>query len=226
MARKTSNRSKSKDKPRASARKKAAPRAKKQPHGIIRTLRDKIIAYSEGQSISNRKLLEFMSEFLAVEKGGIQLYTAAAKRSTDPEIKGVYENFLSQTENHARILTEAIEELGGDPSYMSPGAVAQEKLAKAMLSLEVPKELRELKDAELLLLAETKDHMDWEFLDKISSKVEQSTRELLRGIVSQVEDEEDEHLEFAKKAVEKLALRVATSASKSAQSAQSIRRAA
>jgi rubrerythrin len=166
------------------------------------------------QIISTPVLLEFLSEFLAVEQGGIRLYTIALGRSTDSELQIAYKSYLAQTRNHERVLTEAIEKLQGDPSQKSPGALAQEKLVETLLNAEIPRELRELKDAENLLLAETKDHQDWAFLKRISAQVEDEAKVVLSEMVGQIEDEEDEHLSFARKTVEKLSLRVAIAKSK------------
>jgi len=163
-------------------------------------------ATSISDPVSMDKLMDFLSEFLAVEKGGTRLYRAAAGRSTDPEIRDTYLKYLRQTERHAELLTDAISRIGGDPKFISKGASVQMKRAKSMLELEVPPELRELADAENILLAETKDHKDWEFLDAIGSKIpDDDARDVISEIVDEVEDEEDEHLEFAKKAVDKLA---------------------
>jgi rubrerythrin len=195
-------------KSRPTTRRKAlAPVKVRSGRGIMDRLRERIALATE--SISNERVLELLSEGLAVEKGGTQLYELAFERSTDPEHRKKYKMYLMQTHRHARLLSGAIRKLGGDPRYKSPGAMAQERLVEAMLEIDVPAELRELKDAEHLLLAETKDHMDWEFLKKITARVESDTRAILTDIVSQVEDEEDEHLEFARKAVEKLSLEVA-----------------
>lgn len=152
------------------------------------------------------RLMDFLSEFLAVEKGGAELYQEAAERSSDPELRGIYERFLRQTQRHAILLSDAIVRLGGDPGFLSPGAEIQVQRVQSMLDLEVPPELRELQDAENLLLAETKDHADWEFLDAICSRIPDVLgRAVIRRIVDEVEDEEDEHLKFAQDAVAKLA---------------------
>jgi rubrerythrin len=197
--------------PRIKKESTAVKRKREKNFGLIASIRNRLINSVRAVEISNETLLDFLSEFLTVEKGGIELYSTAFSRSTDPEIKEMYKNFLSQTKNHARLLTDTIERLGGDPSYMSPGAIGQKAMAKTMLSQEFPPELRELKDAENLLIAETKDHMDWEFLKKIASSVQDEAKNLLYEMVGQIESEEEEHLSFAKKAVEKLSLRAAKS---------------
>jgi rubrerythrin len=166
--------------------------------------------FGESPKINKPTLLEFLSEFLAVEKGGIELYTGAWARSTDPEIKRTFDEFLTQTKRHAELLTRVILEIGGDPEFISPGAKLQEARTQSMLKLEVPNHLRELADAENLLLAETKDHADWSFLKSISPSIrDDKERAAVEAIVGEVEQEEDMHLKFAKKAVDRLAHKLA-----------------
>jgi rubrerythrin len=181
-------------------RNKASEIAAELGSGIMRTFE------SLTESVSRDSLLEFLSEFLAVEQGGMELYIGARDHATHEENREMYKMYLEQTRKHAELLTGAIRKLGGDPKYVSPCARIQQHRAKAMMGLQVPDNLREIVDAENLLLAETKDHADWEFLDSISYKLDDEfSREVIQEIVSQVEDQEDEHLKFAGKAVERLA---------------------
>lgn len=187
--------------------KKSAKKAASKPEGaiaIVVKLAKKVLEPSD--PVSMEKLMEFLSEFLAVEHGGMHLYRAAADNSRDPELRETYLEYLRQTERHAELLIYAITRLGGDPSFVSPGAEVQTQRANSMLELDVPPALRELQDAESLLLAETKDHADWEFLGSIASKIpDENARSVIQEIVDEVEDQEDEHLKFAQKAVERLA---------------------
>jgi hypothetical protein len=44
------------------------------------------------------------------------------------------------------------------------------------------------------VLAETKDHLDWELIGMLASKAKGETAEALREAHKEVEDQEDEHL--------------------------------
>jgi hypothetical protein len=48
------------------------------------------------------------------------------------------------------------------------------------------------------VLAETKDHLDWELLGKCADKATGKARDALAAAVEQVEDQEDEHLYHTK----------------------------
>jgi len=51
---------------------------------------------------------------------------------------------------------------------------------------------------ECVVLAETKDHLDWELLGKCAEKMTGPQGKILKEACEQVEDEEDEHLYHTK----------------------------
>ena len=124
-------------------------------------------------------LLDMLSEFLMVEQGGLQLYRTALARCTNSELKSRYTEFLQETSHHREVLVDLIQELGGDPSYISPTArVAQFKASKLLEAAVVIDGLSqpeiELSDLENVLLAETKDHADWSLLEQMAEQTGKS----------------------------------------------------
>jgi hypothetical protein len=64
---------------------------------------------------------------------------------------------------------------------------------------ESPQSL-ELNAIENIILAETKDHADWELLGKIARQSnDERIRDILKPPVSEVEPEEDEHLNWTRR---------------------------
>jgi hypothetical protein len=57
-----------------------------------------------------------------------------------------------------------------------------------------PPEAAEIVAAECVVIAETKDHQNWELLGQCAEKAIGPLRKQLEAAVAQVEDEEDEHL--------------------------------
>jgi len=57
-----------------------------------------------------------------------------------------------------------------------------------------PREAAQLVAAECVVLAETKDHLDWELIGELSKALEGEQQELVREAYERIEDEEDEHL--------------------------------
>jgi rubrerythrin len=170
---------------------------------------EKIGDYLTSTKISREILRDKLSEFLAVERGGSALYAAAFRLVFDREVSSRFKVFREQTRKHESILLGVIEALGMDGDYLSPGAkIAQQKavaLVKTMTYRGLTARTAELNAIENIVLAETKDHADWEFLGKIARQCEdRKLREVLQPAVSEVEPQEDEHLNWTKQQLARL----------------------
>lgn len=60
------------------------------------------------------------------------------------------------------------------------------------------REAAELVACECVLLAETKDHSNWELLSKCAEKAKGDEKKALTAACEEVEDEEDEHIYHSK----------------------------
>jgi rubrerythrin len=153
--------------------------------------------------MNNEVLLDKLSEFLMVEQCGWQLYRVVESRTSDKELQARYQEFGQETDRHRTILTRLIEDLGGDPDYVSPTArLAQAKsealLASALVSGPLSEAERETSDLENVLLAETKDHADWELLGQLAEQLANGkARKAIEAAVAEVGPQEDEHLGWA-----------------------------
>jgi rubrerythrin len=153
--------------------------------------------------VNNEVLLDKLSEFLMVEQCGWQLYRVVGERTTDPELQARYQEFGQETDRHRTILTGLIRDLGGDSDYVSPTArLAQLKsealLASALVSGPLSEAEREADDLENVLLAETKDHADWELLGQLVDQLPNGkARMAIEAAVAEVGPQEDEHLGWA-----------------------------
>jgi hypothetical protein len=69
-------------------------------------------------------------------------------------------------------------------------------LVKAMeMALEAGRpEAAQIVACECVVLAETKDHLDWELIHEVSEKSKGDQREALKAAYEEVEEQEDEHL--------------------------------
>jgi hypothetical protein len=59
-------------------------------------------------------------------------------------------------------------------------------------------EAAELVACECVVLAETKDHADWELISKVAEKSSGKQKAALQAAADEVEDQEDEHLYHSK----------------------------
>jgi rubrerythrin len=83
---------------------------------------EKAEGYVSSATISMEMLRDKLSEFLAVERGGLKLYDEAIKIVTDSQVSKKFEVFRDQTRKHETILMRVMEQLGIDPAYLSPAA--------------------------------------------------------------------------------------------------------
>jgi rubrerythrin len=166
--------------------------------------------YLSSARISHDVLRDKLSEFLAVEKGGLKLYELALQIVTDPVVSEKFREFREQTRKHETILIKVINTLGWDPEYVSPAAKVAEQKATALQDTMVntdglPSHAIELNAIENIVLAETKDHADWELLGKIARQSDdEKLRSVLKPAVAEVEPEEDEHLNWSKEQLARL----------------------
>jgi rubrerythrin len=150
--------------------------------------------------MNEEQMQELLYQALQTEMGGVQVYETALRCVQNEELKEEWEEYLEQTEAHVEIVQEIFSKLGLDPERETPGrAVVRhlgESLVKAMeMALESgPPEAAELVAAECVVLAETKDHLDWELIGMLAGKAKGDTAQALREAYQKVEEQEDEHL--------------------------------
>ena len=160
-------------------------------------------------------LKDFLSEMLAVEKGGVKLYEKALSELEHPELEQKLTDFLRQTERHVELCTEMLEAAAGDSNYQSPGAEAADHKAEGLLSTQVPPELTDLNNIENLVLAETKDHWDWEMLASVAPKIgDPELKRMASKAIREVRKQEQAHLNWNEQTLTKLALEIATQRSR------------
>ena len=150
--------------------------------------------------MKKEQLQELLYQALETEMGGVQVYTTALRCVVNEELKKEWEEYLEQTQNHERIVLEVFEKLGLDPKTETDGRKVVrhigESLVKAMemaISAGNPA-AAQLVAGECIVLAETKDHMNWELIGQLAMDAKGSEAKALKEAYDQVEDEEDEHL--------------------------------
>jgi rubrerythrin len=144
--------------------------------------------------------MDLLYQALETEKGGVQIYSTALRCANNADLKEEWNEYLEQTRTHVQVLTGILGKLGLDPDAETPGRKVVRyigtSLVKAMeLALRcADPNAAEIVAAECVVLAETKDHLNWELIGELIKNVDPSEAALLRPAYEQVEDEEDEHL--------------------------------
>jgi len=150
--------------------------------------------------MKQEQVTELLYQALETEKGGIQVYKTAIRCAQNSDLKEEWTEYLEQTENHERILTDVCTAFGLDPETETPGRKVVrhigQSLVKAMeMALQSgPPEAAELVAAECVVLAESKDHLNWELIGQCVEKLSGAQKKALKDAHKEVEEQEDEHL--------------------------------
>ena len=150
------------------------------------------------------QLKELLLQSLEHEKGGVLVYRTALECVINEDLEEEWEEYLEQTENHVEVLTSVCKALGLDPGERTPGCQVVQHVGKSLvqamkmaLAAGNP-EAAELVACECVVLAETKDHSDWELIGACAKAYDDEAGSILRAAYEEIEDEEDEHLYHTK----------------------------
>ncbi len=149
----------------------------------------------------NDQVVELLLQSLAHEKGGVQVYETALKCAVNDDLRGEWDKYLEETTHHVEVLTELCTVVGIDPNAQTPGVSVVTHLGKSLvkameMALQAGKPAAaELVACECVVLAETKDHLDWELIGKCAKGVlKGEAAAAFKKAYEEIEDQEDEHL--------------------------------
>jgi rubrerythrin len=147
---------------------------------------------------------ELLLQALETERGGIQVYTAAIKAAQNADLKKEWQEYLDETRTHEEVLTRVFGELGLDTEEQSPGRMIVSHHGKSLVAAiemamrEADPAAAELVAAECVVLAETKDHQNWELIGQVAQKAKADYAGVLKQAHDAVEKDEDHHLYHTK----------------------------
>ena len=150
--------------------------------------------------MKNEQLHQLLYEALETEMGGVQVYKMAIQCAVNQDLKEEWEEYLEQTHNHEQVVRELLGKFSLDPQAETPGRKVVrhigESLVGAMeMALKSGKpQTAQIVAAECVVLAETKDHLNWELIGQVATKTKGEDGKALKEALEQVEEEEDEHL--------------------------------
>jgi hypothetical protein len=150
--------------------------------------------------MKNEQLHQLLYEALETEMGGVQVYKMAIQCAVNQDLKEEWEKYLEQTHNHEQVVRELLGKFSLDPHAETPGRKVVrhigESLVGAMeMALKSGKpQAAQIVAAECVVLAETKDHLNWELIGQVATKTKGEDGKALKEALEQVEKEEDEHL--------------------------------
>jgi rubrerythrin len=150
--------------------------------------------------MKKEQLNELLYQALETEMGGVQIYTTALKCVVNSDLKEEWEEYLGQTQNHVRVVRDLFRKLDLDPEAQTPGRQVVKHIGESLVEAmemalrEGNRQAAEIVAAECVVLAETKDHLNWELIGEAAKKLKGETAQALKKAHDEVEDEEDEHL--------------------------------
>jgi rubrerythrin len=154
--------------------------------------------------MKQEQLKELLYQALETEQGGIQIYETAIRCAINEDLKEEWEEYLEQTQHHEQIVRGVMEKLKFDPEEDTPGRKVVHHIGKSLVEAmemalkEGPPEAAQLVATECVVLAETKDHANWELMGQFAESGKGPEAKILQDAVDEVEDQEDEHLYHSK----------------------------
>ncbi len=151
-----------------------------------------------------KQLHELLYQALETERGGIKIYEAALLCAQNEDLKGEWEEYLEQTRTHEQVLLTVFEELGLNPETVTPGREVVAHIGDSLVTaMEMAKArgsaaAAQLVAGECVVLAETKDHQNWELIGHLAEHGQGEETGALRTAFEAVEQEEDHHLYHTK----------------------------
>jgi len=147
---------------------------------------------------------QLMLQAIEHEQRAIDVYKAALNCVTNEALREEWEQYLAETRSHVDVLLEVCEVLRIDPSVSTIGREVMRDLGYSIVAsiergaADGNAEMAQLIACELVLLIETKDHLNWTLLGSKARKALGAKHALLRVACEQMEGEEDEHLHHAR----------------------------
>lgn len=154
--------------------------------------------------MKTEQLKELLLQSLEHERGGVKVYETALKCALNEDLKEELERYREQTERHVQILMDVFSALQLDPEARSPGREIVRKLGASLVAAMEEAlaagnpDAAQLLACECVVLAETKDHLDWELIGQAAKKMKGPDAKALRDAYDEIEDQEDEHLYHSK----------------------------
>jgi rubrerythrin len=154
--------------------------------------------------MNRTRLKELVLQSLEQERGGVEVYRTALACAVNEDLRKEWREYLEQTRRHVQIMERVCRKLEIDPEETTPGRQVVHDLGVALVTAMKTAQAAgdpagaQVVACECVVLAETKDHADWELLGKCAKKLDGSERDALMEAYDEVEEQEDEHLYHTK----------------------------
>ena len=147
-----------------------------------------------------KQLHELIYQMVETERGGEQVYLTALSCAKHPDLKKEWQEYLEETRMHQRVVRSLCEALGIDANAQTPSRKVVKHLGESLVqAMQLALKggsptAAELAACECVVLAETKDHLNWELLGKVAEAATGNVAKVLGEAYRAVETDEDHHL--------------------------------
>ncbi|MGZ3688629.1 MAG: hypothetical protein ACXVBW_10030 [Bdellovibrionota bacterium] len=164
------------------------------------------------RKVPSERLLDLLSEALAMEGDNLQLYHLAWERSRSQSVRTRLKQVAKDVQAGVDRLETLIRDLGGNPVYVSPGAEIQIRRAQYWMEFEVENHHQESVDFENLFLAEMRAQAGEIFLRAVLPSVEDvHVREAVGRYLEQFQGEKQARRDWVREVLFRLWAQLLTS---------------
>ncbi|MBU9615814.1 DUF892 family protein [Burkholderia multivorans] len=145
-------------------------------------------------------ILELLCQAYETELGGEKVYQAALQCAVDEDLHKEWEKYHRETQHHQEVLRKVFDALGLDPDTKTPGRAAVAATGKSLVQViehakkQAEPAVAQVVAAECVVLAETKDHLNWELIGYAADQLSGDAAKVLKEAHDEVEPDEDHHL--------------------------------
>src|SRR5687767_6262175 len=134
-----------------------------------------------------QQLQELLYQVLETELGGVQVYETALKCALNDDLRKEWTEYLEETRVHVNVAIAMLDAFGLDPKVMTPGRKVVGHIGKSLVqAMEMAlaagdRAAAELVACECVVLAETKDHTNWELIGRCAAASKGEDRRVLKA---------------------------------------------
>src|SRR5205085_859566 len=120
---------------------------------------------------------ELLLQSLEHEMGGVKIYMTALKCVQNEELKEEWERYRQQTERHVKVLQDVSSQMQLDAQEQTPGRkIVKDMGASLVAAMEAALGAGDPAQAEIvacecIVLAEEKDHSNWQLIGEVAKKM-------------------------------------------------------
>lgn len=150
--------------------------------------------------VDHAQLQELLLQALATERGGIEVYSHAIAVAQNDDLREEWQEYLEETRTHEQVLLNVLAELGINSETPTVGRdIVTHQAAALVKAIQMAAEnatpsAAELVAGECVVLAETKDHLNWELIGHVAKHSKGEVAKVLEQAFEAVEQDEDHHL--------------------------------